>query len=74
LRLYEMPILLAGIEQDLAESAGELTPEIEARIENFAREGAEKLEAVQKWRRNLEAQATAAGDEAQRLHDRAASF
>lgn len=74
MRLYDIPNEWAQIELDLEAAAGELTPEIEKRIQDLLAGGAEKLEAAMKVCRSLEHQAEAAKAEAQRLQDRARSF
>jgi len=72
--LYQIPLEWAAIELALEESAGELTPDLEKRLQDLLQGGPEKLENAMKVCKSLEAQATAAKTEAQRLQDRAKSF
>lgn len=74
MKLYDLPIIWANIESDLDAAAGELTPEIEARIKSLMVGGADKLDAAMCVVKSLEAQSNAAAEEAQRLYTRAASF
>lgn len=74
MRLYEIPLEWAAIELALEESAGELTPELEAKLQALLQGGPEKLENAAKVCKSLEAQAEAASNEARRLQDRAKSF
>lgn len=55
----------------LTESEGELTPELEARLDAVLRAGKEKIEAAERVCRNLDAQAKACAVEAKRLAERA---
>lgn len=67
LRLYEITDALQAIAEELIDNAGELTPELTARLD--ALEGAfdAKVERVALYVRNLEAQADVAKGEAVRL-------
>ncbi len=74
MKLYDIPTEWSSIELLLEEAAGEVTPELESRIEALLAGGSEKLENAMKVCRSLEAQAEVAKAEAQRLQDRARSF
>jgi hypothetical protein len=73
-KLYEIPLAWSSVELALEEAAGELTPDLEARIKALLEGGSDKLEAAMKVCRSLEAQAEVAKTEAQRLQGRAKSF
>lgn len=74
MNLFDIPVEWAAIELALEEAAGELTPELEQRIQALLEGGADKLDAAMSVCRSLEHQAEAAKAEAQRLQDRARSF
>lgn len=67
---------MEGMELDaiLREADGELTPELEARMDAFLAGGKAKIEAAAKVHRSLEASAGACEIEAARLGGRAKSF
>lgn len=71
MKLYDIPIEANEIEAILAESYGELTPEIEARIADFVRAGKDKIEAAAMVVKSLEDDATVCRKEAERLIARA---
>lgn len=58
----------------LEDNLGELTPELEARLDKLMLEGPQRLEAAAMVVRSLEANATACEAEAQRLRERAKAF
>jgi hypothetical protein len=58
----------------LTESEGELTPELEKRLDDLLRAGTDKLEAAERVCRNLDANAKACAEEGKRLMERAKSF
>jgi hypothetical protein len=58
----------------LTEQEGELSPELEARLDTLLREGTDKLEAAERVCRNLDANAEACAKEAKRLQERARGF
>ena len=70
MKLYD--IAQEGIEiQDLlTESCGELTPELEQRMDALLRAGKDKMEAAAKVARMLEVHAKACAEEAKRLSER----
>lgn len=74
MKLYELPIEAARIEMLLTESEGELTPEIEAIIEDFLAGGEQKLENAACVVRSLDAQAEACKAESDRLKARQKSL
>jgi hypothetical protein len=71
MKLYEIPIEANEIEATLADSYGELTPEVERRIADFLREGKEKIEAAAIVVKSLEDDADVCRSEAERLMKRA---
>jgi hypothetical protein len=70
-KLFEIPIEAADIENELADNYGELTQEIEFRIAAFLHEGKDKIEAGAVVVRSLEADAAICKQEAARLMSRA---
>lgn len=58
----------------LEDNLGELTPELEARLDKLMLEGPQRIEAAAMVVRSLEANATACETEAQRLRERAKAF
>lgn len=72
--LYEVAVEGKELEEILAAADGELTPELEARLDSFLKSGKEKIDAACKVVQSLEASASACVDEAKRLNDRASSF
>lgn len=74
MKLYEIPIEANEIEAVLADTYGELTPEIEQRIAGFLREGKEKIEAAAMVVKSLEDDAEVCKQEAERLLNRAAGL
>ena len=74
MKLYDIPFEAAVIERALVENEGELTPELEAQINNLLTAGQDKIEAAAMVIRNLEADAEACHEEAQRLRDRECSI
>lgn len=74
MNLYDVAVDGLVMEQELTESGGELTPELERRLDNLLQSGKEKLEAAARVVRNLEAQAEACKEESKRLAERQSSF
>jgi hypothetical protein len=74
LTLYEISFEGALIASILEESEGELTPEIEQRIEDLMKAGPGRIEAAAMVVRNLEASAEACENEVKRLAARAHAF
>jgi hypothetical protein len=74
LTLYDVGVEGAEIERLLIEADGELTPEIEARLDAHLAGGKNKIVAAAMVVRMLEASAATCDAEAKRLKDRAASF
>lgn len=74
MKLYEIPIEATAIEQELADTYGEITPEIEELIARFLREGKQKIEAAAVVVRSLESDAEICRDEAKRLTERASGL
>lgn len=70
LRLYEIPLEADQIEQELHENLGELTPELQARIEDFLAQGKAKIEAAAIVVKSMQADAKILKEEAQRLVER----
>jgi hypothetical protein len=73
MKLYDIPMEFAELEQALVESEGELSPELEKRFDEFMRGGKDKIEAAAMVIRTLEGEANACKTEAIRLSDRQAS-
>jgi hypothetical protein len=69
-KLYDIPMEFAELEEALVESAGELTPELEARFDEFLKAGKDKIEAGAMVVRGLELEAEACVEEAKRLTQR----
>lgn len=74
LTLYDVSLEGMLIASILEESEGELTPEIEQRIEDLMKAGPQRIEAAAMVVRNLEASAEACEEEVKRLAARAHSF
>lgn len=74
LTLYDLSLEGLEIFDMLSDSLGELTPEIEARLDSLMLKGPERLEAAAMVVRTLEGNAAACEVEAQRLRERAKSF
>ena len=70
MNLYDVAVEGQELERLLTESEGELTPEMEARFEAFIRGGKEKINAALCVRKNMEAEAKACKEEADRLYER----
>lgn len=73
LKLYDIPLEFAELESALVETEGELTPELEQRINDFLRAGKDKIEAAAMVVRTLEMSAETCANEAKKLQDKAAS-
>lgn len=81
LKLYDIPLEFAALEMALIESEGELTPELEARFDEFMRGGKDKIEAAAMVVRTIETEAeiclahakALVDGEVRRLKDRQAS-
>jgi hypothetical protein len=74
MKLYELPMEYAVLDSALVENAGELTPELEKRLDDFLRSGKDKIEAGVMVMRGLEMEVKACKEEAKRLTERAASI
>ena len=74
LTLYDLSMEGVQIQDLLAENEGELTPELEARIDALMLAGPDKVEAAAMVVRNLESNAAACEVEVMRLAERAKSF
>lgn len=72
--LYDISLEGLQIADLLTEAEGELTPEIEARLDALMQEGPERIEAAAMVVRSIEADAEVCKAEARRLLERAASF
>jgi hypothetical protein len=72
--LYDVALEGAQLEEILIASDGEITPEIEDRLDVFLKSGKEKIDAACKVVASLDASAHACGEEARRLLARAESF
>ena len=72
--LYDLTKEGMEIADMLGETLGELTPELEARLDALMTEGPERIEAAAKVVRMMEADAKACEEESDRLRQRAASF
>lgn len=74
MQLYDIAQEGLIINDLLTESEGELTPELEKRLDDLLRAGVDKLEAAERVSRNLKAEAEACATEAKRLQQRARGF
>ena len=74
MKLYDVAIEGQAIERLLEASQGELTPELEERLDALMLGGKEKIEAAAFVRSNLKADAKACRDEAARLDSRADAY
>lgn len=72
--LYDLSAEGLAIFDMLDQALGELSPELEARLDKLMLEGPERLEAAACVVRTLESNAAACEGEAQRLRDRAKAF
>lgn len=72
--LYDIAKEGMELEEILVASDGEITPEVEARLDEFLKQGKERIDAACMVVRGLEASAKACDDEAGRLSARAKSF
>jgi len=72
--LYQTTVEGMELTRILEEMDGELTPELEARLDKFLSEGKQSIEAALFVRRNLESNADQCRQEAERLWARAKSF
>lgn len=72
--LYDLTKEGIEIADMLGETLGELTPELEARLDALMKEGPERIEAAAKVVRMMEADAKACEEESDRLRQRAQSF
>jgi hypothetical protein len=72
--LYDISMEGMELENILTENEGELTPELEARMDALLLEGPQRIEAAAMVVRTLESSADAAKAEAKRLTERATSF
>ena len=74
MNLYELTIEGAEINRILTENEGELTPELESRLDAILGEGKDKVEAAAMVVRSLETSAEACSAEAARLSKRSKSY
>jgi hypothetical protein len=74
MQLYDIAMEGLVIGDLLTGNEGELTPELEARLDALLQAGTDKLEAAERVSRNLKSNAEACATEAKRLADRARSF
>jgi len=74
MNLYDLTIEGAEINRILTENEGELTPELEARLDTILGEGKDKVEAAAMVVRSLEASYEACIAERDRLAERAKSY
>lgn len=74
MNLYDLTVEGAEINRILTENEGELTPELEARLDAILGEGKDKVEDAAMVVRSLEASRDACAMEADRLAKRAQSF
>ena len=72
--LYDVAMEGMQIEDILVANEGELTPELEERLDSLLREGPKRIEAAAMVVRGLEASAKACKEEQTRLGDRAKSL
>lgn len=70
MKLYQIPLEAQGIEAALEAAEGELSPRLEAQIQEFLAAGAEKIEAAACVLKSLQAQAEACAEEESRLQAR----
>lgn len=73
MKLYDIPMEFAALEQALVEAEGELSPELEQQFDDFLRGGKDKIEAASMVIRTLEREADACKAEATRLAERKTS-
>lgn len=74
MKLYEIPIEFADLEMQLIECGGELTPELEKKLDDFLRSGKDKIEGAACVVRGLELEADTCKKEAARLSERSSSL
>lgn len=74
MKLFEVPLEAAQIEEELHAQLGELTPELQQRIANFVSQGKDKIEAAAIVVKSMEADADILKQEAQRMLQRSASL
>jgi hypothetical protein len=72
--LYDVAKEGMELEEILIAGDGEITPEVEARLDEFLKLGKEKIDAACKVVQSLTASSEACLEEAKRLNERAASF
>ena len=72
--LYDLSLEGVQIQDILMETDGELTPELEERLDRLMREGPERIEAAAMVVKNLQASAMVCEQEALRFKSRAESF
>lgn len=70
MHLYQIPLEWAAIQQELEMADGELTPELETRLEALLAGGADKIEAAACALQSLQRDAAACAAEAARLRAR----
>lgn len=72
--LYDLTLEGIQISDLLTENEGELTPELEKRLDDLMLSGAESMEAAAMVVKQLESNATACEEESKRLRERAKAF
>lgn len=74
MKLYDIPMEFAELENALLEAEGELTPELEKKFDDFLRSGKDKMEAGAMVVRGLALEAESCKAESKRLIERANSL
>lgn len=74
MKLYEIPLEANAIEEQLYDNVGELTPDLERRIQSFLSQGKDKIESAAVVIGSLEEDASICQAEAKRLIERAAQL
>lgn len=72
--LYDLTLQGVEIEELLFDSVGEITPEIQAKMDALLESGVDNLEGAAAVVRQFEMSAAQAEEESKRLHDRAKQF
>jgi phage host-nuclease inhibitor protein Gam len=70
MKLYDIPMEMAVLEAELVDAEGELSPDLEQRLDAFLKGGKDKIEAAAMIVRTLEAQAKVCAEESHRLAER----
>src|SRR5258708_24872570 len=74
MKLYDVPMEIASFEMEIEAAEGVITPELEARWEQFVAAGKDKIEAAAMVIQTIKAQGEACEAEAYRLKKRADSL